>query len=395
MRLLALKTLSGRRHAVGALKHAQRARLVDVATCVLACGVSLLALDNAHSSGLTPAYWSSVLVTAMASTVLLIRRTSPHLAVAVALLSTLASDDLTLLLFASYALGAYGGRFRWAAIVVAGLFYVATRAWVGTVLTDLSSVAYYTVTEVWFPAAVGDLMRRRRQVTGLLRQRLVAVERAVDQAADLAVLEERTRLAFDIHDSLGYHATVLTLQASALRTCPDLPPEAEHRVTTMEEAARGVVRDLRETLDVLRGDADHARKEGPAYAQFAAALVANLNAAGVDVSFHQSGRARPLPHSVDEALRHCGRESLTNAVKHGGGAPISLQLRFLTDEVELEVLNRVSTAASAARDAGGIGLTSLRTRAADVGGRLETGVTSEGTFRVCVAVPVPAQPPPP
>ncbi|MDJ0466880.1 histidine kinase [Streptomyces sp. H27-C3] len=395
MRLLALNTVSSWRRAIGALRDAQRARLLDVATCALACGLSLLALDNAHASGLTPAYWSSVLVTAMAATVLLIRRTSPHLTVAVALLSTLASDDLTLLLFASYALGAYGGRFRWGAITVAGLLYISTRAWVGTVLPDLSSVAYYTVTEVWFPAAAGALMRRRRQVTGLLRQRLVAVERAVDQAADMAVLEERTRLAFDIHDSLGYHATVLTLQASALRTCPDLPREAEQRVTIMEEAARGVVRDLRETLDVLRGLSEHSRKDGPSYAQFAAALVANLNAAGVDVSFHLSGRARPLPHSVDEALRHCGRESLTNAVKHGGGAPIRLHLRFMADEVQLEVRNGVSPVTSMASGGGGIGLTSLRARAVDVGGRLETGLTPEGTFRVAVVVPIPAEASPP
>ncbi|MGW2232345.1 sensor histidine kinase, partial [Streptomyces formicae] len=133
-------------------------------------------------------------------------------------------------------------------------------------------------------------------------------------------------------------------------------------------------------------------RSGPAYAQFAAALVANLNAADVDVSFHQSGRARPLPHTVDEALRHCGRESLTNAVKHGGGAPIRLHLHFMTDEVELEVLNRVDIAESAAPDAGGIGLTSLRARAIEVGGRLETGITPEGIFRVSVAMPVPTDP---
>ncbi|MFI5982243.1 sensor histidine kinase [Streptomyces sp. NPDC051555] len=388
------------------------ARLVDGAVCASATVASLLALEQNHSSGLLPAYAASVLVAGVAAASLLLRRRAPGLVMALALLSTLSSADPTLLIFAAYALGAYGDQGRWAgtgpALMVAGAsaVYVCTRSWVDPAQLELSEIAYETFVALCFPAAVGDLMRRRRVVTRLLRRRLVAAERAVDQAAEQAVLEERTRLAFDIHDGLGYQATVLRLHAEALRNAPGIPDSAAVLAATVEEAAGGVQRDLRALLDVLGGGDGERARGGPPYAQFAAALVSNLRAAGVDVSHRRTGEPYPLPTGVDDVLRNCGREALTNAVKHGHGAPVSLHLDFGARAVTLEVGHGPSAVGSVgsvgsmgsgragrARRAGrrrgeGIGLASMRERVARAGGRIEAGGTEDGGFRLRVELPV-------
>ncbi|WP_162889936.1 sensor histidine kinase [Streptomyces olivoreticuli] len=395
MRPLASREHPRRLFTVNALGDIRHPRLVDGATYIAACVASLLALDQSHRSGLVPTYWWSVLVMFVACAALLLRRTVPMLTMAAALLSTLASDEATPLIFAAYAVGSYGKSGRWAGIALSGFLYVGTREWVEP-SPDVSTMAYDTIVKVCFPAALGALTRRRREVNWLLQQRLVAVEHAVDQAARQAVLDERTRLAFDIHDGLGHRATVLTFQAEALRRTPEMPQKATTLASAVEEGTRGMLRDLRDTLDILRGQSDPMGRTGPAYAQFAAALVANLTAADIDVSFQQSGLARPLAPDTDNVLRSCGREALTNAVKHGHGAPISLQLRFTEQEVCLEVVNGPGTASSAGLPGGlglGLGLVSMREQTSRAGGHLEAHTTQDGGFRVHITLPAPQDSP--
>lgn len=372
----------------GVLDAIRQPRHVDVATCLAACAAALLALDQAHHSGLVPTYWGSALVACLTSATLLLRRTAPMLPMAAAVLGMLASDEATLLIFAAYALGSYGGRNRWTGIALGGLLYTLIQTWTEP-SPGMSAMMYDVIVKFCFPAALGELTRRRREVTWLLRQRLVAVEHAVDQAAHQAVVDERTRLAFDIHDGLGHRATVLIFQAEALRTTPGMPPKASALASTVEEGARGILQDMRGILDVLRGVSDPSGRGETAYAQFAAALVSNLTAAGIDVSFDRAGTPRPLPPGVDNVLRSCGREALTNAVKHGHGAPISLHLEFGAQEVALEVTNGPGTASPVSRLNGGLGMISMQEQVSRAGGRLQAGTTADGGFRVRIALPAP------
>ncbi|WP_411130300.1 sensor histidine kinase [Streptomyces sp. x-19] len=363
-------------------------RIVDAVTCLAACAAALLALGQAHHSGLVPSFWGSVLVVLLASSTLLLRRTTPMLPMAAAVLSTLASEETTLLLFAAYALGSYGGRIRWTGIAMGGLLYTVIQTWTEP-SPGLFAMMYDVIVKFCFPAALGELTRRRREVTWLLQQRLVAVEHAVDQAAHQAVVDERTRLAFDIHDGLGHRATVLIFQAQALRTTPGMPPKASDLASTVEEGAREILDDMRGILDVLRGVSDPSGRGETAYAQFAAALVSNLTAAGIDVSFHRTGTPRLLSPGVDNVLRSCGREALTNAVKHGHGAPISLHLEFSAQEVGLEVTNGPGTAAPLSPLTGGLGMISMQEQVSRARGRLQAGPTANGGFRVHIALPAP------
>ncbi|MGW1194790.1 sensor histidine kinase [Streptomyces sp. NPDC002536] len=379
----------GRLLGVRTLDVVRQPRVVDGATCIAACAAALLALDQVHKSGLVSGYAASSLAVGLASSALLLRRTAPTLVMVAALLSTLASDDATLLIFAAYSLGSYGKRSRWAGVAVGGLLYLLTRTWVEPLPPEASAMAYDAVVKIGFPAALGELMRRRREVAWLLQRRLVAAEHAVDQATRQAVLDERTRLAFDIHDGLGHRATVLIFQAQALRSTPGMPEPASALASTVEEGARGMLQDMRSILDVLRDATDPSEQGGPPYAQFAASLVSNLSAAGIDVSFRQTGEARPLPAGADGILRSCGREALTNAVKHGHGAPISLHLAFTSHEVCLEVCNGPGIASSLSRLPGGLGMVSMREQVARSGGRIQAGPTDDGGFRVHVALPAP------
>ncbi|MFE5681586.1 histidine kinase, partial [Streptomyces erythrochromogenes] len=98
----------------------------------------------------------------------------------------------------------------------------------------------------------------------LLRERLEQSGNAVESATRFALLEERTRLAYDIHDHIGHQATFLTLRAGALALTPGLSEEARQGAAEVQEASRQVMADLRQMLEVLRdGHGRQAMLIGP------------------------------------------------------------------------------------------------------------------------------------
>ncbi|MFC0622651.1 sensor histidine kinase [Kribbella deserti] len=199
---------------------------------------------------------------------------------------------------------------------------------------------------------------------------LVQTRMAQEEQARAAALDERSRIARELHDVLAHALGALTVQldvAEALLERDD-PKAALERVRHSRRlAVQGLV-EARNAVAALRADV-------PALPEALAALVLQhrLNHA-VQAELHETGAARPVSSGVAVALLGTAREALTNAAKHGPGARIDVHLEQLPDRTRMTIEDAGTTQrAVAATGVPGFGLTGMRERLALVGGTLTAG----------------------
>jgi signal transduction histidine kinase len=222
---------------------------------------------------------------------------------------------------------------------------------------------------VW---SVGERMRERED-----RRTAEAEERARDR--DLAVAQERTRIARDLHDSAGHAINVILVQAGAARLQSERDPAAARAaLQAIEDVARETIDEIDHLVAALREDETPAAPRGLAALE---TLAERHRAAGLDVAVEVAGEPSPLPARTDQAAYGIAREALTNAARHGAG-PATVRVEHGDDGVRLVVTNPVARPAGPERH----GLAGMRERAALVGGRLTAGA-ARGAFRVEAELP--------
>jgi signal transduction histidine kinase len=186
----------------------------------------------------------------------------------------------------------------------------------------------------------------------------------------LAVAEERTRIARELHDSAGHAINSILIQAGAARLVLDSQPErSREAIATIEAIARESMQDFDAILGGLRDGAPADLEPLPGIDRIAA-LVERHQAAGLDFSLRD--RTSPelrLPPPIDRAAYRIAQEAMTNAARHGAGAA-ELTLECRDGVLTLTVANPVAEGATA-RTTGGHGLTGMRERAALLGGTLD------------------------
>jgi signal transduction histidine kinase len=263
-----------------------------------------------------------------------------------------------LALFIAYVLASAAGDGRfWAALLHTGL------AW---------AVA-------WF---AGERTRLRREHLAELRERALRVEREGERERRLAVAEERTRIARDLHDAAGHAINVIALRAGTARMRRD-PERSQAALEEIEELARKTVGEIDQIIGTLR-DRINGDVEAPPGLASLDTLVSRHAAAGLEVSVVRQGNARRLEGAVDQAAYRILQEALTNAGRHGTGAA-RVELAFTDAALELTISNAVS-ADTSRRANGGHGLVGMRERATLLGGSLDVG-RSNGMFRVRARLP--------
>ncbi|WP_328995730.1 histidine kinase [Kribbella sp. NBC_01245] len=228
----------------------------------------------------------------------------------------------------------------------------------------------------------------RRQFEAQTRQTvelLVQTRMAQQEQARAAALDERGRIARELHDVLAHALGALTVQldvAEALLTERNDPEAALERVRRSRRlAVQGLV-EARNAVAALRADV-------PALPDALAALVAQhrVNHA-VPIELHQSGTPRPVSSGVAVALLGASREALTNAAKHASGAQVDVRLDYLDDRTSVTIEDSgPAQQAETATAVPGFGLTGMRERLALVGGTLAAGQARSG-WRVVAEVPV-------
>src|SRR5690625_5176258 len=240
--------------------------------------------------------------------------------------------------------------------------------------------------------AVG-LMRRARLVQiETLAERAARLERERDQQSQIAAAAERARIAREMHDIVAHSLSVIIAQADGGRYAAATSPEAAtHALTTISEAGRDALADMRRLLGVLRADAgsDDSLTPQPAQADLDE-LVAHVKVAGLGVSLVRMGTARVLPPGAGLTIYRIAQESLTNIFKHGGpGASATVLVQWTPASLVLQV-DDDGRGAAATSDGDGHGVLGMRERAQMLGGTLTAGPREGGGFRVRAEIPVPA-----
>jgi signal transduction histidine kinase len=255
----------------------------------------------------------------------------------------------------------------------------------------------------WF---AGERTRLRRQEIAELHQRAIDAERNAVQGRRLALAEERTRIARDLHDSAAHAINVIAVQAGAARLWHEQDrPRSLAALETIEAVAHRTVAEIDQIVHSLREDGPQAGStadgipagstptvstsahgvEPPAGLAALDYLVSQHETADLSLTVAIVGARRPLGAAVDRAAYRILQEALTNCARHGtGGARVELE--FAEGGLELTVSNDVRNDASARTDGGGHGLVGMRERAALLGGELEAG-RLDGTFRVQARLP--------
>jgi signal transduction histidine kinase len=366
----------------------------DVALALAAFGATLALLGHGSSRGLDAL---GVVLAACATWPLVARRRSP-LAVLVA--TTAASAALNGL---DYALGPPFGP-------TLALFFVAAderaRARIRTTATVIIALlalhlAATGIAEGGFPLTpllfailvwgaawvVGDQIRQRRQGLRQLEERALRAERETERERQLAVAEERMRIARDLHDSAGHAINVILVQAGAARLLGTRDSaRAEAALETIEEVARETLGEIDQLVRALREDGPAEAADGdvepPLGLAALEALAERHRSAGLTVNVRASGRRRPLPPRVDGAAYRILQEALTNAARHGE-AVVDVDLEFGPGDLELTVR---PIAPGSAPAGSGHGVVGMRERAALLGGTLEAGA-SDGSFFVRACLP--------
>jgi signal transduction histidine kinase len=221
-----------------------------------------------------------------------------------------------------------------------------------------------------------------------LEERSRRLERERELVTQVAIAEEQARIARELHDIVAHSVSLMVVQAGAARRLIAGSPErAAGALQTVEESGRAALTELRQLLGVLSEDsAQAALAPQPGLAQLDV-LVDRLRQTGFAVDLAREGTPRPLPPGLELAAYRVIQEALTNALKHAGGAPTRVLVRFADGRLDLEVRNARGQAAPEAEGAGR-GLVGMQQRVAVYGGELEAGPLPEGGFAVRARLPL-------
>lgn len=229
---------------------------------------------------------------------------------------------------------------------------------------------------------------------------------------EVALIQERRRLAGELHDVAAHHLAGIVVQAAALERLIDRDPQtARDAAQQLRRQAKETLSGLRSVVGLLRSD-EEVEESSPGLRDLPE-LVASTRALGVDVELLDGGllgdepgdgtthttssgapsrdtaaRIPVLSQRADTAIFRVAQQAISNALQHAPGAPITVEVRRLETALELTVLNGPAHRPSTDPGGGGTGLTVMRERADAVGGSLHAGPVEGGGWRVRLVLPL-------
>jgi signal transduction histidine kinase len=261
--------------------------------------------------------------------------------------------------------------------------YVATGAG-----RDTLNEAYLAILFATIVIAYGYLLGTRRR---LQRELVQGREREQQQQARSALLEERARIARELHDVVAHHMSVIAVRAeTAPFRIPGLSEAVKDDMAETGAIAREALTEMRRLLGVLRGaDAGAERAPQPAMDRLEG-LVAAVRGAGLAVDLHITDGQRPLPAGVELSAYRILQEALSNALRHAPGARATVEVGYEPDRLRLRVHNDAPPAGGERPPPAppGHGIVGMRERAAMLGGTLAAGPTSDGGYLVEAVLPL-------
>ncbi|MFD8701279.1 sensor histidine kinase [Kitasatospora sp. NPDC059648] len=245
------------------------------------------------------------------------------------------------------------------------------------------------------PVVTGLYVGARRRLIESLKDRAHGLETELDLLAEQAQerarrarLEERTRIAREMHDVVAHRVSLMVVHAGALERIAGKDPEkAAQSAKLMGEVGRQALNELREILGVLRMD-DERQPEPDSLAGLPR-LVDQSRAAGMAVTLTVSGSRQEFTGEAERTAYRVVQEGLTNAHKHAGGAMVSVLLAYAPNGVRVSVVNACpgGERGAAQLPSGGNGLVGMRERVIALGGTFSSGPEADGGFRVEAVLP--------
>jgi signal transduction histidine kinase len=264
---------------------------------------------------------------------------------------------------------------------------VSTAATAASATADLVVTASLASATFLIAALLAGRLRIGAELT---RER----ENAALEQSRRALVEERTRIARELHDVIAHSLSMVQVQASTARyRLPEIGAEAAAEFDSIAATARESLTEMRRMLGVLRTEdqtVELAPQQGIADVP---ALVDTVRRAGVTVGLEITGDSGVVPPTVQIAAFRIAQEALSNAVRHASGTHITVRIQIDAATVGIRVRNApspISSTASTTSTGPGHGLRGMRERAELLGGTLTAAATSDGGWEVNAVLPVAA-----
>jgi signal transduction histidine kinase len=233
----------------------------------------------------------------------------------------------------------------------------------------------------------GYAVRVRSEQAEAAEVRATRAERDREAAARVAVAEERSRIARELHDIVAHAVSVMVLQVGAVRhKLPAALAEGSDALKSVERTGRTALAEMRQLLAAMRPDGDEAEFTPQPGLDGLDSLLKAIDRAGLPVRLHADGDPFPLPRAVDLSAYRIIQEGLTNALKHAQASHADVIVRYGSDELQIEI--RDDGRGAATTDGLGHGLVGVRERIKIYGGEMSAGTATEGGFVLSTRLPI-------
>jgi len=276
--------------------------------------------------------------------------------------------------------GSVGSWVSWSTIVLANFVVAGGMIWAAS-LDDLRHNRR--------DSALEEITEVNRRLEASLDENAALHRQLVAQAREAGVIDERQRMAREIHDTLAQGLTgIITQLAAASQAREDLA-EREHHLAAAAELARESLREARRSVAAMTPEALLDSKL-PDALRDVAARWSELHHVPAHVT--SNGVAQPLRPEIEVALLRTAQEALANIAKHARASRVGVTLSYIGDVVRLDVRDDgigfvPELADGVAGERGGFGLTAMRQRAVELGGRIEIESEIGGGTAVCASIP--------
>ncbi|MGA4840086.1 sensor histidine kinase [Streptomyces sp. G45] len=272
-----------------------------------------------------------------------------------------------------------------------------TAIWIfgGMVSHDNASIPSVAAQAICINALVWRMGYLARRSAELARK-----TRAEQQEkARRAVVEERGRIARELHDVVAHHMSVISVQAGLAKFVFDTDAStARSALGTISGTSAEALEEMRRMLRVLRAQEDDGEVPDapmPGLARIEE-MADRVRAGGVPVEFRVTGTPRPIAPGVELCAYRVVQEALTNVLKHARHASATVELRYHRDHIEVSVADDgEGVIPDRVGRGGGHGLIGMRERAKLYGGTISIGPRSTGGFAVRLTLPTSARAAPP
>jgi signal transduction histidine kinase len=240
--------------------------------------------------------------------------------------------------------------------------------------------------------AAGNASHNRRDYLAEVEARARRAEQDREFEAARRVTDERLRIARDLHDVVGHHLALISVQAQVASHVLDTDPgQAREALGHIRGTSKAALRQLRDTIGLLRQPGEPTAPVEPTVGLSGMAdLFDSFRRSGLVIDECVEGTTCAVPVAVDLTAYRVLQESLTNVCKHVGQTAVTVRLRYRPTELQVIVDNRpVAVGGGVARPvADGHGIVGMRERVTALGGTLSAGPRPDGGYRVTAALPL-------